>query len=468
MRRFMATIRYKQRGEKWYVYEVHQYWDKELKKPRQQTKYLGVAKEKGGKYMKTGKVLNPKTEKEILDYGDTFAINEVAKSISLHDLIDENLENLDTIMTLIAFQITEGSAMYNCSLWYEGNIAKKLFPNGKISSQDISNLFKHLGRQEVQNKFFKSYINKFFGFNNSILIDSTALASAINTSINQFGYSSGNIEKNVSCLMLVDKESKLPMHFRVIGGDIPDICTLKTTVGEIKKLGLETRTAILDAGFCSKENLQFMCEENIEFITRLPRRHKVFRDMIEGIGDIEDISHGIRYGDRVVFIESKEVTLYDNKVYAHVILDPQKKSKDTHTLLVDKLDDYINEKEKQELDIKMKMAGYFILLSKKEMKRSEVLPNYYTRQSIEQLFRFAKSNNNILPLRVHDEYRVKGYLMLVFLAIIVFVTMRQRVAQPMDKVLLTLRSLKAKIFDDEVIVQEQNKRIKEILKKLGI
>lgn len=28
----MATIRYKKRGNKWYVYELNQYWDKELKK----------------------------------------------------------------------------------------------------------------------------------------------------------------------------------------------------------------------------------------------------------------------------------------------------------------------------------------------------------------------------------------------------------------------------------------------------
>ena len=65
-------------------------------------------------------------------------------------------------------------------------------------------------------------------------MDSTALPSAINSGINAFGYSSGNIEQNVTCLMLVDKKSKLPIYFRSIGGDISDISTLKTTVAEIK------------------------------------------------------------------------------------------------------------------------------------------------------------------------------------------------------------------------------------------
>ena len=68
----MSTIRYQKRGNKFYVYEVTQYWDKELKKPRQTTKYLGHAETEGGEYKKTGKrVATPKLEKAILDFGDT-------------------------------------------------------------------------------------------------------------------------------------------------------------------------------------------------------------------------------------------------------------------------------------------------------------------------------------------------------------------------------------------------------------
>ncbi|MDQ5920010.1 MAG: hypothetical protein QG673_66 [Pseudomonadota bacterium] len=114
-----------------------------------------------------------------------------------------------------------------------------------------------------------------------MLIDSTALPSAINNTINAFGYSNGVIEQNVTCLMLVDKKTSLPIYFRAIGGDIADISTVKTTIAEIKKPGLKADSAILDAGFCSKENLQFMCSEQINFITRLPKNHKVFYELIK-------------------------------------------------------------------------------------------------------------------------------------------------------------------------------------------
>ncbi|MDX1917058.1 MAG: transposase [Rickettsiaceae bacterium] len=464
----MTTIRYKQRGNRWYVYELNQYWDKELKKPRQSTKYLGVADSKGGEYSKPGLRPASPIENEILDLGDSYAIEKITKSIGLTEVIKDSFSNLDSIMTLACFQITEGSAMYNCKNWREGNIAKKLFPNAKVSSQDISRLIKLLGQQNLQTKFFRNYIAKFFPNKRGILIDSTALPSSINSSINAFGYASGNIEENVSCLMLVDKESSLPIYFRAIGGDIADISTVKTTVAEIKKLGLDTESVILDAGFCSKENLQFMCASQINFITRLPKSHKIFGEYIRATCDMENRSNAVQYGERIVFIKSYKTKVYGYDMYVHVILDPSKKSKDIKCILKDKLEENLSSKEELYLDAQMQEAGYFILLSKNEIESKQILPSYYARQAIEQVFGFAKSSNNILPLRVHDEQSIKGYLMLIFLALVIFIIMRQRVKIPMDKALITLRGLKAKIFDHEVLVQEPNKKIKDLFKDLNI
>ena len=467
----MATLRYKKRYNKWYVYEVKQYWDKDLKKPRQHTKYLGVATEKGGSYNKLpSKEINiTSVENEIVDCGDSYAINEISKTIGLSTIIKNSFGDFDSIMALICFQITEGSAMHNCVDWFDGNIAKILFPTAKISSQKISNLFKILGNHELQVNFFKDYIAKFFPESCGVLIDSTALPSAINETINAFGYSSGSIEQNITCLMLVDKHTNLPIYFRAVGGDIADISTIKTTVAEIKKLGLKTDSAILDAGFCSKENLQFMCEEKINFITRLPKSHNAFYDLVKQTKYMmESSKNAVTYGDRIVFVKSKKVNLYANDMYAHVFLDPSKKAKDTNLLLKNKLDDTLSKKDKQTLDSKVKTAGFFILLSFDDIEKSKVLPSYYTRQYIEQIFGFAKSNNNLLPLRVHSEQSIRGYLMLSFLALIIFIVMRQRVKMPMDKVLLALRSLKAKFFDNEIIIQEVNKKNKDIMKSLEI
>ena len=42
----MTFIRYKKFGKQEYAYEVKSYWDSNSKKPKQQTKYLGVVIDK--------------------------------------------------------------------------------------------------------------------------------------------------------------------------------------------------------------------------------------------------------------------------------------------------------------------------------------------------------------------------------------------------------------------------------------
>ena len=99
-----------------------------------------------------------------------------------------------------------------------------------------------------------------------------------------------------------------------------------------------------------------------------------------------------------------------------------------------------------------------------------MLPTYYSRQLIEQVFGFAKSNNSILPLRVHSDQSIQGYLLLVFLSLVVFVMMRQKL-QPkftVEQALLILRNLKAKVYEAEAIVMEPNKKSKDITTLLNI
>jgi transposase len=50
------------------------------------------------------------------------------------------------------------------------------------------------------------------------------------------------------------------------------------------------------------------------------------------------------------------------------------------------------------------------------METSEILPLYYTRQQIEQIFDIGKNYADLLPLRVQSEDTFRGHLMLTFMA----------------------------------------------------
>jgi len=197
----------------------------------------------------------------------------------------------------------------------------------------------------------------------------------------------------------------------------------------------------------------------------MPKGRKKFTQLIDEIDNIEARSNAVQYGKRVVFIKTKKITLYNYKMFAHVIFDPFKKAKDLNKILNESFE---NEEEAKNTDIKM--SGYFILISRNHISKEEILPSYYTRQSIEQIFGFAKSNNNILPLRVHSNESIRGYLFLVFLSLVIFMMMRQKLQSKytMNQALLILRNLKAKIYEKEVIIQEPTKKVKDIAKLLNI
>jgi len=460
----MAFIRYKQRGERWYVYQVSNIWDKTLKKYVQKSTYLGAASEKGGEYRKAAP--QQQIELGVVDFGDTYAIKEITKSSNLLSIIEESIGNVDSIMTLISYQLTTGSAMYNCSDWADGNIASKLFPKAAISSQSISRLLAGLGKESVQRKFFKQYISAFFNNKHGILIDSTALPSTINASLNSWGYGASGIEQKVGCLMLVDKESKLPIFFRAIPGEVADISTLKTTINEIEALGLKTECAIFDAGYFSEENIKYLCDKKINFISRMPKSRSAFRTLIMDNQQLESPSNAVQYGKRIVFIRSEEIVLYEHRMYAHIILDPDKKAKDINILLSDH---FANPNEEKPLEEAMKSCGYLILISKHAIPKNEVLPNYYTRQSIEQIFGFAKTNN-LLPLRTHSNVAINGYLFLIFITSIIFIQLRNKLQSKftVEQALIILRNLKAKVYENNIIPLEATKKAKDIFKLLDL
>lgn len=69
----MSFIKIEVRGSKEYAYEVTSYWDKEKQMSRQKKRYLGVVIDR--KKKKYQKKIPQKTEKLIVDFGDSFLLD---------------------------------------------------------------------------------------------------------------------------------------------------------------------------------------------------------------------------------------------------------------------------------------------------------------------------------------------------------------------------------------------------------
>ena len=116
-----------------------------------------------------------------------------------------------------------------------------------------------------------------------------------------------------------------------------------------------------------------------------------------------------------------------------------------------------------ETEFDVSNCGIFVLISDLDLDKNEVVPRYYTRQSVEKLFGIAKEDLNILPLRVHNEQTFRGFIMLIFITLIYYLCLKNQLKSEkthptVEEALTTMRNQKCKVFDSSVLPCEMNKK----------
>lgn len=89
---------------------------------------------------------------------------------------------------------------------------------------------------------------------------------------------------------MTQQETGLPIYFRYCPGNVIDVSTLVATIKELKKNGVDTKFAILDVGYYSEENIRQLYYNKISFITRLPEKLSLYKELIDKqLNDIQKI-----------------------------------------------------------------------------------------------------------------------------------------------------------------------------------
>ncbi len=463
----MAFVRYQKYGKQEYAYEITSYWDREKKRCRQKTKYLGVVVDKkNGVFEK--RLQKRYAEKLILDFGDSHFVNQLLSKSGYIDLLGKVFGDLtDTLLALITYRLCHNAAMKHAQVWFDGNYARLLYGKAEVSSQRISDFLRVMGEEEIQRRFFREYIPCFSNAKKGIIIDTTSLPNQIHNPMTAWGRSGEEIDMQVRFLLVVDKDTAHPLFFRCLPGNIVDVSVLSNTVAELGKFGVSETYVYMDAGFFSEENLRELYENKLNFLTRLPAGRTIFKELIKNeTHDLESRRYMTRYGKRGLFVKQKEINLFGKKAHAHIILDPQRRGREVSRLIIEQSTELSDE----ETDYSIASSGIMILVSSFDIPPEDVVPAYYLRQTAEQLFGFSKDDLDTLPLRVHTEQGIRGFLFLQFLALVAFTHLRKKLRKEhsVEEALTHMRNLKCKVYDKEILVSELTRQQKEITENTGI
>ena len=412
-------------------------------------------------------------EKLILDFGDAFFLDSFITQKGLRSCIDAiGYGNPDTLYAMIHYYVLCNFALTHAEIWYEGSYASELYPKANLSSQRISDFLASIGDENSQRYFFKEYLKLMAKRKNGtdILIDSTGLPNSIHFPLTAVSNHNGTVSNEVRLIYVLQQETNLPLYFRYCPGNIIDVSTLTTTMLELKAYNVNTKFAILDAGYLDNENMKILYQEKVSFLSRMKENRKIYKQLIaEHLPALEAEENMVRYNSRYAYIKRVECEIIEgHKAYAYVCQDIAMKGFSTSKIFAKASAKNLGVKEVYD---ELQKKGVFVLFSSRPIAKEKILPTYYARQQIEQIFDIGKNYANMLPLRVHTEETFRGHLMLTFISSIIVKILQDELkstaCNPISA-FLQLRNQKCKVFDSEIIPQEAVKKVNDIYKKFKL
>ena len=412
-------------------------------------------------------------EKLILDFGDAFALNEFIEMSGLTPTLEAiGYGNPDTLKAMVSYYILCPLANCHANEWWNGSFARILYPKANLTSQRISEFLADIGDEKALRGFFNEYLPYLGGSKggSNILIDSTGLPNNIHFPLTAVSNHNGEISNEVRLIYIAQLETGLPIYFRYCPGNVVDVSTLIRTIAELKAHKVNTKLAILDAGYYSDENFKELYSENIAFVTRMKENRKLYKSLVaKHIPGIERRKNMVGYNGRYMFIKRVECELISGyKSYAYVGLDLDRKSFEANGLFRKAQAEALSDGEVFD---RLQRKGRFVLVSSKRLQTKEILPVYYTRQQIEQVFDIGKNYACMIPLRVQGEFTFRGHLLLTFIATVIIKKLQDKLKtsryNPFS-LFMTMRNQKCKVFENQILTQEPVKKVKDCYKLLSV
>jgi transposase len=292
-------------------------------------------------------------------------------------------------------------------------------------------------------------------------VDSTP--NSIHFSLTAISNHNGEISNETGLIYVVQQDSNYPLYFRYCPGNIVDVSTLTTTLLELKAYNIDVNHAILDAGYLTEENVSDLYFEKVSFLSRLKQNTKLYKSIVkEHLADLEKEKYFVSYNNRYAFIKRVKVDFFGLTAYVYLGLDKVMQSLESSKLFLRAKNKKMTEKD---VLAAMTKQGIFALVSSRPVAHDKILPLYYTRQQIEQVFDICKNNTNMLPLRIQKEETFRGHLLFAFLAYVVVRMLKQDIKETTftpDSALAGLRNQKCEVFDSFIIPQEATKKNNEV------
>jgi transposase len=465
---------------RYYLYQVKSFWDKESKRSKKVTEaFLGRITELG--------LIKGKKSKKILSIplSSSYCVQEYGIVRFLHD------DNIDVLNVLKAHfgQLYESifaaainrfayhAPLKNMEHYYTQSYSKDLFPAAQMGDKSLSQLLLTIGRQrDLVTKVMQHFVQG----QHFLLMDATQVLSMSPTLESaQIGYNaSGGYDPHVNLMYLFSTDAQLPVFYRLVPGNIREVSAMALTIRESQ---VKNAVIVADKGFYSKENIDQLDDEKLQYIIPLKRSSKLIDYTPMETKGRKGFSNFLRYNERVVWYSDTQIN-ENQRVILFLDEDLQRNEQKDYLTRVEKNLDQKPEKQTksytlEKYHLKAQQIGTIALLTNLDTKNTpqQIYEFYKCRAAVEILFDTFK---NILFADVtytRSNEALEGWLFINHIALIFYYRLYKRLMQhnllkkysPKD-ILMHLNTIKRIKINQKWVIAEIPTKSKNILDDLQI
>jgi Transposase len=447
-------IEVKEISNHYYVYHSTTYWDKQLKKRRKISEYIGKLDRTKGLIEGVKRSITATNLRGIKEYGNAVLFDRLL--VDMRSCLTDAFE--DVWEEVYALAITRASGY--TPLKRVHGVWDKLYDvqgiNPKLDAKNLSHVLKVVGsNSRAQDFVFKALSEK----DKELVYDLSTVLTQSSINFAEFGYNKDKIHvPQINIALFCSLETGLPTMIRTIPGSVRDIKSLYNSVIEVKKEG---GTIILDRGFFSKDAIKFLLEKKMSFVLPARRNSRLYGTGI-------DLNNHLFYHKRLIKCGKTKL----GKIFLYLYEDQQLMLEENITLY-QKLDD--GKIDANELNDAQKRAGKILIVSNLDLDENSIFMQYKSRDRIEKLFDTYKNVLQADKLYLQDNESVFGHIFISFLSLYAYtkIEMALKKADLLSKlspkdVLLDLSKVYLVELDDCNLISEIPKKLEQLDEKLGL
>lgn len=393
----------------------------------------------------------------LLRVGTQIVIDKIIRDYKLTEVLGDYFEkDLGLLLDLAAYSITmENNAgqyypdyAYNHSLFTED---MHMYSDSKVSDflksitadKSVGFLNDWNGSRDHKDRIYISY-------------DSTNKnCQAGDLEMAEFGHAKADIGAPIiNISMAYDTANKVPLFYEEYPGSINDVAQFQCMVGKAKGYGYKNIGFILDRGYFCKENIDYMDDCGYSFVMMVKGMASFVSEMILSVkGSFEDKRANNIYAYSVygTTVTDKLYVTDEKNRYFHIYHNPHKAAAERQEIedKVEKMRSYLSRQVGQEIEPsetiekyfeliygrdgklaayrekpevverEIRLCGYFVIVTSEDMKASEAIHLYKSRDTSEKLFSSDKTFLGNNSFRTHSNEATSGKIFIEFIALII-------------------------------------------------